>query len=238
MLVIVIYLKLFIKKENKILKDHLRQIYDAVTSYDIDLVKKLVTEALDAGENPIEIMNDGLSKAIIEIGDKFGKEEIFLVELMIAADACMAGVELVKKNILDNKVDAGKPKGVIVIGTVEGDIHNIGKDIVKTLLETSGFEVHDIGVDQPAENFVKKAMESGAKIIASSALLTTTSPHQKQIEEKLKEAGIRSNVKTIIGGAATSSEWAKEVGSDFYASTATEGVSIIKKYFEGVQNES
>ena len=116
-----------------------------------------------------------------------------------------------------------------------GDIHNIGKDILKTLLETGGFEVYDIGVDQPAENFVNKALEANAKIIASSALLTTTAPNQKDIEVKLKERNLKGKIKTIIGGAATSLAWSKEVGSDFYASTATEGVIIIKKFFEGDQ---
>lgn len=213
--------------------DYIKDSYEAVMAFDIDGTKEIVTKALKEGVDPVRLMNDGLSKAIIEIGDKFGKEEIFLVELMIAADACMAGVELVKKKILEDKVDMGKPKGVIVIGTVEGDIHNIGKDILKTLLETSGFEIHDIGVDQPAENFITKAQEKDAKLIASSALLTTTSPHQKDIEDLLSEKGLKGGIKTIIGGAATSNDWAKEIGADFYASTATEGVNIIKNYFEG-----
>ncbi len=189
---------------------------------------------MNQGEDPIDIMNNGLSRAIIEIGDKFGKEEIFLVELMIAADACKAGVEIVKDNILKNMIIPEKPKGIIVIGTVLGDIHNIGKDILKTLLETGGFEVHDIGVDQPAENFIKKAIEVNAGMIASSALITTTAPHQKDIEDALKIKGLKGKIMTIIGGAATSSDWAKQIGTDFYASTATEGVNIIKKYFEGV----
>jgi corrinoid protein of di/trimethylamine methyltransferase len=215
------------------LADYIKEIYDAVMSYDIENVKKITTMALDNGLDPLKIMNEGLSKAIIEIGDKFGREEIFLVELMVAADACKAGIELVKKKILDEKIAVSKPKGIVVIGTVEGDIHNIGKDIVKTLLETSGFEVHDIGVDQKAKNFMDKALEVNAKLIASSALLTTTSPNQKKIEEELKNAGLKGNIKTIIGGAATSAEWAKEIGADFYASTATGGVSIIKKFFKG-----
>ena len=213
--------------------EKIKKIYEAVNAYDIESVKSLVSKALSDGVDPITIMNDGLSKAIIEIGEKFGREEIFLVELMIAADACMAGVELVKKNILDNKIPTGKPKGIIVIGTVLGDIHNIGKDILKTLLETGGFEVHDIGVDQNAENFIKKALDVDAKIIASSALLTTTAPNQKEIEKSLIEKGLKGKIRTIIGGAATSSEWAKEVGADFYGSTATEGVNIIKNFFEG-----
>jgi trimethylamine corrinoid protein len=214
--------------------DHIKAVNDAVLSFDGDLVKKLVNEAIKGGVDPVVLMNEGLSRAIVEIGDRFGREEIFLMELMAAADACMVGVEIVKKVILSNRTDIVKPKGVIVIGTVEGDIHNIGKDIVKTLLEAAGFAVHDLGVDQPADTFVKKAVESGARIVASSALLTTTSPNQRKIEEKLREAGIRDKVRTIIGGAATSPEWAEEIGSDYYAPTATDGVNIIKKFFEGV----
>jgi trimethylamine corrinoid protein len=179
-------------------------------------------------------MNKGLSNAIIEIGDRFGREEIFLMELMIAAEACMGGMDLVKSHMLQESIEPDKPKGVVVIGTVQGDIHNIGKDIVKTLLQTSGFEVHDIGVDQPAENFVKKVLEVNAGFIASSALLTTTCVNQRGIEEQLDKAGIRERVKTIIGGAATSPEWCEKIGADYYASTATEGVGIIKSYFEGI----
>jgi corrinoid protein of di/trimethylamine methyltransferase len=214
----------------------IKSIHDAVMAYDADLVKKLVSEAIDKGEDSIKIMNDGLSKAIIEIGDKFGKEEIFLVELMVAADACKAGVELVKENLLEKKVESEKPRGIIVLGTVLGDIHNIGKDILKTLLETSGFEVHDIGVDQPADCFIDKALEVNAKIIGSSALLTTTAPNQKDIETNLSNRKLKGKIKTIIGGAATNADWAKEIGADFYASTATEGINIIKKYFEGESN--
>ena len=215
------------------MSDPFKQIYDAVLAYDGDLVKKLVSLALQEGADPIEIMHGGLSAAILEVGNRFGREEIFLMELMIAAEACMAGMVMVKAKLLESKIDLGKPEGVVVIGTVEGDIHNIGKDIVKTLLETAGFEVHDIGVDQRAESFVKKVLEVDAKFIASSALLTTTCVNQRAIEEKLKEAGIRERVKTIIGGAATSAEWKEKIGADYYASTATVGIQIIKGYFEG-----
>jgi corrinoid protein of di/trimethylamine methyltransferase len=193
--------------------DYVDEVYKAVLSYEKDSVVSRVKKALDHGIDPLVVMNKGLSKAIVEIGDKFGKEEIFLVELMVGAEACMAGIDLVKQKLMEEKADIGKPKGVVVIGTVEGDIHNIGKDIVKTLLETSGFEVHDIGVDQPAEIFVKKTLEVNAKVVASSALLTTTAPNQRRIEEKLREAGLKNGVKTIIGGAATSPEWAREIGA-------------------------
>jgi len=217
--------------------DYIKEIYSAVLKYDIDLVKKLVSEALDSGTDPNEILNKALSKSIIEIGDKFGKEEIFLVELMVASDACKIGMDIIKKRMSDTKIEVKKARGVIVLGTVKGDIHNIGKDIVKTLLETIGFEIYDIGVDQAAENFVKKAIEVNAKMIGSSALLTTTSPNQKEIEKELADSGLKGKIKTIVGGAATDAGWAREIGADFYASTATEGVNIIKKYFEGDGNE-
>lgn len=211
----------------------LEAVRQAVLDYDENSVKRLVTEAIEKGIDPLKVMNEGLSKAILEVGNKFGEEKIFLTELMLAANACMAGVEIVKRKILETKLEVGKPKGKIVIGTVEGDIHNIGKDIVKTLLEASGFQVYDIGIDQPADNFVKKAIEVNADVVASSALLTTTRPQQKLIEKKLVEAGIRGKVKTVIGGGATNRSWAKEVGCDFYAVDASEGVKIIRDICEG-----
>lgn len=220
------------------MSDYIKTVYDSVMSYDIELVKKNVLEAINNGEDPLRIMNEGLSKAIVEIGEKFGREEIFLVELMVSADACMAGVEIVKKVLFERKESLGKSKGIVVIGTVLGDIHNIGKDILKTLLETSGFEVCDIGVDQSAENFINAAVRVNAKIIGSSALITTTAPHQKDIEDCLIKNNLKGKIKTIIGGAATSAQWAREIGSDFYASTATEGVNIIKNFFEGAENEN
>ena len=208
-------------------------IYRSVLGYDVQQVKSLVGEALAGGVDPIEIMEEGLTRAIVQIGDRFGREEIFLVELMLAAKCCQEGLDLVKAALAANRVGVPEPKGVLVIGTVKGDIHNIGKDIVRTLLETAGFAVHDIGVDQAPESFVQRAREVDARIVASSALLTTTCPFQKEIEAKLREAGLRQQVRTIIGGAATSAAWAREVGCDFYAPTATEGVKVIRSYFEG-----
>jgi len=207
-------------------------IKQAVVNYDEDAVKRLVTEAIKNGMDPLQVLNESLTPAIRDVGDKFGKEEIFLAELLLAAKACMAGVEIVKRKLLEKRQKVEKPKGKIVLGTVEGDIHNIGKDIFKVLLEISGYEVYDLGIDVPAEDFVKKAMEVNADFVASSALLTTTRPQQKLIELKLKEAGIRGKVKTIIGGGATDKNWAEEVGCDFYATDAIEGVRIIRKVCE------
>jgi corrinoid protein of di/trimethylamine methyltransferase len=207
-------------------------VKDAVAKYDEDLVKKLVTQAIDDGIDPLKILNEALTPAIREIGDKFGKCEIFLTELLIAANVCMAGVEIAKKKLLEQQRTASEPKGKIVLGTVQGDVHNIGKDILKVLLETAGYQVFDLGMDVPAEEFAKKAALVKADFVGSSALLTTTRPEQKVIEDKLRATGIREKVHTIIGGGATDQEWANEVGADYYAADAVEGVEIIRKVME------
>lgn len=209
-----------------------KAIKDAVAKYDEDLVKKLVTQAIDDGIDPLKILNEALTPAIRDIGDKFGKCEIFLTELLIAANVCMAGVEIAKKKLLEQQRTASEPKGKIVLGTVQGDVHNIGKDILKVLLETSGYQVFDLGMDVPAEEFAKKAALEKADFVGSSALLTTTRPEQKVIEDKLRATGIREKVHTIIGGGATDQEWANEVGADYYAADAVEGVEIIRKVLE------
>lgn len=201
----------------------------AIASYDEDQLKKLVKDAINEGIDPLKILNEGLTPAIREIGDKFGRCEIFLTELLLASNACMAGIEIAKQRLLEEKRGTGESKGRIVLGTVQGDVHNIGKDILKVLLETSGYEVFDLGIDVPAEEFAKKAASVKADLVASSALLTTTRPQQKIIEEKLREAGIREKVKTMVGGGATDQDWAREVGADYYASDAVEGVEVIKK---------
>lgn len=202
---------------------------EAILKYDEDEVKRLVKEAIAGGTDPLKILNEALTPAIREIGEKFGRCEIFLTELMLASNACMAGVDIAKERLLEEKRGTEKPKGKIVLGTVQGDVHNIGKDILKVLLETSGYEVFDLGIDVPAEEFAKKAASVGADMVGSSALLTTTRPEQKMIEEKLIEAGIRGKVKTIVGGGATDQAWAKEIGADYYASDAVQGVEVIKK---------
>jgi len=209
-----------------------RAMKEAIAKYDEDLLKRLVKEAMEGGLDPLAVLNEGLTPAIREIGDKFGRGEIFLTELLLAANACMAGVDIAKQELLKQKRGTGEPKGKIVLGTVQGDVHNIGKDILKVLLETSGYQVFDLGIDVPAEEFVKKATEVNADFVASSALLTTTRPEQKVIEQKLKEAGMRDKVKTIIGGGATDQNWAKEVGADYYAADAIEGVEVIRRVME------
>jgi trimethylamine corrinoid protein len=215
------------------MSDLMKDIRQAVLDYDEEQVRKLVAEAIGRTMDPVEVMNEGLLKTIREAGDRFGEGRMFLAELTLAANACRAGLDIVKQRIRETGQGKMKAKGVIVIGTVEGDVHNIGKDVIRALLEASGYLVHDIGVDQPAENFVKKAIEVNADIIASSALLTTTRMQQRIIEDKLFEAGIRDKVKTIIGGGAADENWAKEVGCDFYAGDAAKALLIVKHICEG-----
>jgi trimethylamine corrinoid protein len=215
------------------MSDLIKDIRQAVLSYDEGEVRKLVAEAIERTMDPLEVMNEGLSKAIREAGNRFGEGRMFLAELTLAANACRAGLDIVKQRILETGQGKLKSKGVIVIGTVEGDVHNIGKDVIRALLVASGYLVYDIGVDQPADNFVKKAIEVNADIVASSALLITTRLQQKIIEDKLVEAGIRDKVKTIIGGGATDENWAKEVGCDFYAGDAAKALMIVRHICEG-----
>ena len=215
------------------MSDLMKDIRQAVLNYDEEQVRKLVAEAIGKTMDPVEVMNEGLLKAIREAGDRFGEGRMFIAELTLAANACRAGLDIVKQRIRETSQGKMKAKGVIVIGTVEGDLHSIGKDVIRTLLEASGYLVYDIGVDQPAENFVKKVIEVNADIVASSALLTTTKLQQKIIEDKLVKAGIRDKVKTIIGGGATDENWAKEIGCDFYADNATKALLIVRHICEG-----
>ncbi|MFY1113020.1 MAG: methyltransferase cognate corrinoid protein, partial [Methanosarcinaceae archaeon] len=152
---------------------------------------------------------------------------LFLPHVMMAADAMTAGVSLLEAGMPAG--DQGKKLGVIVNGTVEGDVHDIGKSIVSTMLQSAGFEVHDIGRDVPIRNFVEKAKETGADMIGLSALMTTTLPGQKEVIELLKEGGLREKVKVMIGGAPATQAWAEKIGADCYAENASEAVTRAKE---------
>jgi trimethylamine corrinoid protein len=148
----------------------------------------------------------------------------------MAAEAMKAGMEVLRPKLLEKKEKGEEPTlGKVIIGTVEGDIHNLGKNIVIAMLEGAGFEVYDLGEDVPTEKFIEKAIEVKPDIVASSALLTPTMIKQKEIEEALKKAGIREKVKTLIGGAPVSEDWRKEIGADGYAEDAIKAVIVAKK---------
>ena len=165
-------------------------------------------------------------KGLEIVGKKYEAKEYFLIELIMAGETMKTGMEIIAPHL---KSDDLKKTGTVVIGTVEGDLHDIGKNIVSTLLFSSGFEVHDLGVDVPADKFIEKVKETEADVLALSALLTTTMLEMGNIIEKLRTEGIREQVKVILGGAPLSEEYAEEIGADAFASGAITGVETIKK---------
>ncbi|MBQ9796094.1 MAG: corrinoid protein [Clostridia bacterium] len=180
-------------------------------------VKELVNQALADGLAPQSILEDGLLAGMAVIGEKFKKNEVFVPEVLIAARAMNAGVEILRPHLTATGVQA---TGVAVIGTVKGDLHDIGKNIVKMMLEAKGFDVVDLGVDVSADTFVEKAIEHKANIICCSALLTTTMNEMKAVVEKAVAAGIRDQVKIMVGGAPVTQEFCDSIGADCYTSDA------------------
>ncbi len=180
-------------------------------------VKELVNQALADGLAPQSILEDGLLAGMAVVGDKFKKNEVFVPEVLIAARAMNAGVEILRPHLTATGVQA---TGVAVIGTVKGDLHDIGKNIVKMMLEAKGFDVVDLGVDVSADTFVAKAIEHKANIICCSALLTTTMGEMKAVVEKAVAAGIRDQVKIMVGGAPVTQEFCDSIGADCYTSDA------------------
>ncbi|MBQ8309838.1 MAG: corrinoid protein [Clostridia bacterium] len=180
-------------------------------------VKELVAKAIEEGIDPQVILEEGLLGGMSVVGDKFKRNEVFIPEVLIAARAMNAGVELLRPYLVASGVTV---KGVAVIGTVKGDLHDIGKNIVKMMLEGKGLEVVDLGVDVSADTFVEKAIEHKAQIICCSALLTTTMNEMKAVVEKAKAAGIRDQVKIMIGGAPVTQDYCDAIGADCYTSDA------------------
>jgi methanogenic corrinoid protein MtbC1 len=175
------------------------------------VVRELVQKAIDEGESVKQILEDGLIAGMTVIGDKFKNNELYVPDVLIAARAMNAGTELLKPLLASSGVVAA---GKVVIGTVKGDLHDIGKNLVKMMMEGKGLEVVDIGIDVPAEKFVEKANEIGAQIIACSALLTTTMPEIKNVIKAIVDGGIRDKVTIMIGGAPVTQAFCKEVGAD------------------------
>jgi 5-methyltetrahydrofolate--homocysteine methyltransferase len=200
----------------------------AVLELDADRVKAAAEEAVRLEIDPIEAIDDGLAKGVRTIGDKFAMGEAFLTELVMAGEAMKAGVEVLRPVILRRKLQR-KSTGIVVIGTVRGDIHDIGKNIVAVMLESAGFEVNDLGVDVAPDRFLNKTKESKAQIVAMSALLTVTTPEQKNTVLAIEKAGIRKNVKVAVGGAAVTPEWAREIGAEGYSDNAVDAVELFKK---------
>jgi trimethylamine corrinoid protein len=209
----------------------LEDLKQAIMDGDTDLVRELCQKVLDEHFNPVEAVEQGLIKGIEEIGRLWTEGEMFLPDVMMGADALKVGLEILGSELSKAKAAAGdtESRGKIVLGTVKGDIHDIGKNIVSAMMTAAGFDVYDIGFDQGAEAFADRAEAVGANIIGASALLTTTMSEQRELVEYLKSKDLRSKYKVIIGGGPTTQGWADEIGADGWAETANDAVTLCHK---------
>lgn len=189
-------------------------------------VKTLVQQALDEGMDAKEILESGLLDGMMVVGGKFKRNEVFVPEVLVAARAMNAGMTILEPMLVEM---GNEPVGKAVVGTVKGDLHDIGKNLVVMMLKGAGFEVYDLGVDVEPTAFVEKAEEIGADVIGLSALLTTTMPNMKDVLTLLEEKGVREKYIVMIGGAPVSDSFAKEIGADFYTADAATAAETAKK---------
>lgn len=205
----------------------LDKLKKAVEEMESDLAEEAAKEAVAAGLSPQEAISDGLAKGMQTLSDLFDEGDVFVPQLLLAAEAFEAAVSIITATMtVEEKSQASQ--GKVLIHTVQGDIHDIGKNIVKTMLSASGFEIIDLGRDVPVEEVVKIAVERKVDIIAGSALMTTTMPSQRDIISVLKEEGIRDQFKVMYGGAPVSQEWVDKIGADAYGETASEAIAKAK----------
>jgi 5-methyltetrahydrofolate--homocysteine methyltransferase len=204
--------------------EHVTNIYNCILDGDMGGTGEAVQTAIDAGLPPGQIMNEGMIAAMAEVGRLFEEGEYFVPEMLIAARAMKAGLELIQPLLIDSGIE---PVGKVAVGTVKGDLHDIGKNLVAMMMEGAGFEIMDLGTDVPPEKFVEAA-ESGADLIGLSALLTTTMPSMEATIKALVESGLRDQVKVIVGGAPVTAEYAEKIGADGYAPDASQAASLAK----------
>lgn len=207
------------------------RLYEEMTKAVIDglpdRAQALAEEALRMEIDPLEAIDQGFKPGMDIVGEGFASGELFIPDLMMSGEAMKAAIAALEPELMKRKQQR-EVLGKVVIGTVQGDIHEIGKTLVATMLAANGFEVHDLGVDVSSQQFVDKVREVDANVVGLSALLTTTILNQEVVILNLKEAGLRDRVKVIIGGVPASQEWADEIGADAYAENATEAVEVVR----------
>lgn len=204
----------------------LKALHDAVVDGDAKTAKSLTEQAIKAGTGPQDLLGKALIPAMDEVGRRFECNEYFVPELLISARAMKGSMELIRPLLAKGGIE---PVGKVAIGTVKGDLHDIGKNLVAAMLEGGGFEIIDLGVDVSPEKFLGAVQEKGANLIALSALLTTTMPAMKDTIAALNSAGVRGKVKVMIGGAPITDAYAKEIGADGYSDNASAAVSLARK---------
>jgi len=204
-----------------------KQLAQAVIEGDIDKSKELTTAMVSNGVSPTAILNEGLTKGLMVVGERFGNGDAFLTDLMLSAEAMKTGLQVVEPELRKSHIER-EYVGTVVIGTVEGDIHDIGKTIVATMFEVSGFRVVDLGCDVKSQVFLENIGETKANILGLSALLSTTMGKQQETIKSLEAKGVRSTVKVMVGGAPVTPEWAKQIGADDTAPDAMLAVTKAK----------
>ena len=210
----------------------LKQLQDIVIMGEPDQARELARQVLEAGVVPLKAIEEALNPGMQIVGERFESGDYFIPDLVMSAEAMKAAMEVFEPELMARQ-EQRQVLGTVVIGTVEGDIHEIGKSLVATMLGAAGFQVYDLGVDVPVSEFVKQVQETNANVVGLSALLTTTMRNQETVIEALKEAGLRDRVKVVIGGAPTSTEWAETIGADAYAENANEAVAVVKRLLGG-----
>ena len=208
----------------------LGEVAEKLISGKADEVRSLVKEALDEGQDVSKILNEGLVAGMSVVGDKFKKNEFYVPEVLIAARAMKAGMELLNPILLEKNI---KGVGTMVLGTVRGDLHDIGKNLVGMMLEGAGFEVIDLGVDVASEKFIQAAKEKNANLVGLSALLTTTMLAMKDVTQAVEKEGLKGKVKVMIGGAPITQDYADAIGADGYAPDAASAVDTAKELLKG-----
>ncbi|HSB88548.1 MAG TPA: corrinoid protein [Anaerolineales bacterium] len=209
-------------------QDLLARLTESVVQAQQQEALDLTRQALAAGLEPLVIIDNGLTPGMRIVGDKFACGDYFIPHLVLAGRAMKGAMGLLEPE-LKRRRETARRAGTAVIGTVKGDIHEIGKSLVGIMLTASGFEVHDLGVDVPVESFVAKVKETGAQLVGLSALLTTTMVVQRRVIEALDRAGLRSAVRVIVGGAPVKAAWAQEIGADGYAEDANGAVDLARR---------
>jgi len=207
------------------MSDLLNEIKEAIIDGSAKIVSEKVTAALEEGFDPEQILNDAMIAGMAEVGQLFEDGEYFVPEMLVAARAMTTGMQILKPRLVQADVKAA---GKVAIGTVQGDLHDIGKNLVGMMLEGASFEIIDLGADVPPEKFVEAVRKDHVQIVAMSALLTTTMPSMKTTIEALEAAGVRDQVKVMVGGAPLSDQYAKEIRADGYAPDANKAVALAK----------
>jgi corrinoid protein of di/trimethylamine methyltransferase len=209
-------------------EDILTEITRSLVACEPDRTAELTEKALEEGTEPLAIINQGLVPGMEAVGEKFQAGEYFLPQMVIAANAMQQAMDLLEPE-LHARQQVSESAGTMVIGTVKGDIHEIGKSLVATMMSANGFRVYDVGVDVSAEGFIDKVKETDANLLGLSALLTTTMTAQREVVQALEEAGIRDRVKVMVGGAPVTQEWAESIGADGYAEDVIGAVALGKR---------